>query len=187
VAGRARLVGQVLAVGLVAALLGLLVWKVARGGDGGASAQLAQGKNPTAPDFTLTRLDKPGTLSMVSFRGKPMVVNFWASWCIPCKDEAPVLERAWREHRKDGLVVLGVDAQDFKGDARSFMRRFGVTYPVVHDGKGSTLGRWGVTGFPETFCVDRRGRLVGEKIDGGVDAGDNPDRFQRCLDLALAE
>ena len=185
-AGGAKLVGQVLAVALLAALLGLLVWKVARGSDGGASAQLAQGKNPTAPDFTLERLDEPGTLSMASLRGKPVVVNFWASWCIPCKDEAPVLEQAWRDHRDDGLVVLGVDAQDFKRDARSFMRRFGITYPVVHDGKGSTLGRWGVSGFPETFCVDRRGRIVGEKINGSVDAEQNRDRFRRCLALALA-
>jgi cytochrome c biogenesis protein CcmG/thiol:disulfide interchange protein DsbE len=185
VAGGAKLVGQVVAVGLVAALLGLLVWKVARGDDGGAAAQLGRGKNPVAPDFTLPRLDRPGELTFSSLRGKAVVVNFWASWCIPCKDEAPVLEQAWRDHRDEGLVVLGVDAQDFKGDARSFMRKYGVTYPVVHDGKGSTLGRWGVTGFPETFCVDRRGRLVGEKIDGGVDAGKNLERFRRCVELAL--
>ncbi len=124
-------------------------------------------------------------MAFSSLRGKAVVVNFWASWCIPCKDEAPVLEQTWRDHRDEGLVVLGVDAQDFKGDARSFMRKYGVTYPVVHDGKGSTLGRWGVTGFPETFCVDRRGRLVGEKIDGGVDAGKNLVRFRRCVELAL--
>ena len=65
------------------------------------------------------------------------------------------------------------------------MRKYGVTYPVVHDGKGSTLGRWGVTGFPETFCVDRRGRLVGEKIDGGIDVERNLERLERCVELAL--
>jgi cytochrome c biogenesis protein CcmG/thiol:disulfide interchange protein DsbE len=185
VAGSAKLVGQALAVGLVAALLGLLVWKVAWGGNGGVSAQLARGESPSAPEFDLPRLDRPGRLTFSSLRGKAVVVNFWASWCVPCKDEAPVLERTWRQHRDDGLVVLGVDAQDFKGDARGFMRKYAVTYPVVHDGKGSTLGRWGVTGFPETFCVDRRGRLVGEKIDGGVDAPNNVERFQRCVELAL--
>ena len=184
-AGRAKLAGQVVAVSLVAALLGLLVWKVARGDNGGVSAQLARGESPAAPEFDLPRLDRQGRLTFSSLRGKAVVVNFWASWCIPCKDEAPVLEQTWREHRADGLVVLGVDAQDFKGDARSFMRKHGVTYPVVHDGKGSTLGRWGVTGFPETFCVDRRGRLVGEKIEGGVDAERNTERFRRCVELAL--
>ena len=184
-AGTAKLVGQVLAVGLVAALLGLLVWKVARGDSGGVSAQLARGESPSAPEFDLPRLDRAGRLTFSSLRGKAVVVNFWASWCIPCKDEAPVLEKTWRVHRGDGLVVLGVDAQDFKGDARSFMRKYAVTYPVVHDGKGSTLGRWGVNGFPETFCVDRRGRLVGEKIEGGVDAERNVDRFERCVELAL--
>jgi cytochrome c biogenesis protein CcmG/thiol:disulfide interchange protein DsbE len=185
VAGRAQLVGQALAVGLVAALLGLLVWKVAWGDDGGVSAELARGENPTAPEFDLARLDRAGRLTFSSLRGKGVVVNFWASWCIPCKDEAPVLEQTWRRYRDQGLVVLGIDAQDFKGDARRFMRKHGVTYPVVYDGKGSTLGRWGVTGFPETFCVDRRGRLVGAKIDGGVDASRNVDRFRRCVELAL--
>jgi cytochrome c biogenesis protein CcmG/thiol:disulfide interchange protein DsbE len=185
VAGRAKLVGQVLAVALVASLLGLLVWKLAWGDEGGVSAQLARGQTPPAPEFDLPRLDQGGRLTFSSLRGKGVVVNFWASWCIPCKEEAPVLEQTWRRHRDEGLVVLGVDAQDFKGDARAFMRKHGVSYPVVHDGKGSTLGRWGVTGFPETFCVDRRGRLVGEKIDGGVDVARNVERFERCVRLAL--
>ena len=109
-------------------------------------------------------------------------MNFWASWCGPCKDEAPVLERMWRE----GLVVLGVDAQDFKGDARSFMRKYGVT---CTPSSTTVRGRpWaaGVTGFPETFCVDRRGRLVGEKIDGGIDVERNLERLERCVESRQA-
>ena len=101
-------------------------------------------------------------------RGKAVIVNFWASWCVPCKEEAPRLEKAWREYKQRGLVVVGVDAQDFETDARRFVARYDVTYPVVHDGPGATLGHWGVTGFPETFFVDRRGRLVGKKIEGPV-------------------
>ena len=86
-----------------------------------------------------------------------MIVNFWASWCIPCKDEAPALQKTYEKYRAQGLVVLGIDAQDFREDAKRFAKRFGVTYPVVYDGSGSTLGKWGVTGFPETFFVDRSG------------------------------
>jgi cytochrome c biogenesis protein CcmG/thiol:disulfide interchange protein DsbE len=184
-AGRAKLVAQGIAVAGVVALLGLLVWKVAFESSGGAAEQLARGETPPAPAFTLERLDSDGTLSLASLRGKAVVLNFWASWCIPCKDEAPLLEEAWQEHRDRGLVVLGVDAQDFKGDARKFMSRYGLTYPVVHDGKGSTLGRYGITGFPETFFVDRRGNLVGERLVGGLDLERNREKFQQGIELAL--
>ena len=88
-----------------------------------------------------------------------MVVNFWASWCIPCKGEAPALQKTYEQYKSQGLVVLGIDAQDFRLDAKQFAKRYGLTYPIAYDGKGSTLGRWGVTGFPETFFVDRSGRL----------------------------
>ena len=185
-AGRAKLVGQALAVGLVVALLGLLVWKVVKDESGGAAAKLEAGKKPPAPAFSLERLDRDGTLSLASLRGKGVVLNFWASWCIPCKDEAPLLQKTWVDNQDRGLVVVGIDAQDFRGDARAFVRRFGLTYPIVHDGKGSTLGRYGVTGFPETFFVDRRGRLVGDHIVGGIDAGTNLEKFRMGVELALA-
>jgi cytochrome c biogenesis protein CcmG/thiol:disulfide interchange protein DsbE len=184
-AGRAKLAGQLAAVALVAALLSLLAWKLLQGEGGGAAARLAEGETPEAPVFTLERLDRPGRLELASLKGKAVVLNFWASWCVPCKDEAPLLERTWRVHRERGLVVVGVDAQDFKGDARRFMERFGLTYPIVHDGQGSTLGRYGVTGFPETYFIDRRGRLVGERIVGGIDVGKNPEKFERGVALAL--
>ena len=72
-----------------------------------------------------------------------------------------MLEEAWRRHRERGLVVLGVNAQDFETDAEDFVERYGLTYPIVHDGPGSSLGRYGLTGFPETWWIDRQGRLVG--------------------------
>jgi cytochrome c biogenesis protein CcmG/thiol:disulfide interchange protein DsbE len=186
--GRLQRVGQVVALAAVAALLGLLIWKVAVGEDEGAAGKLASGESVAAPDFTLERLDGAGgELTLSELEGKPLVVNFWASWCIPCKDEAPVLQETFEKYKDQGLVVLGVDAQDFRSDARRFMRRFGVTYPVVYDGKGSTLGRWGVTGFPETFFVDRSGKLVGERISGAVDIERNRAAFERGVALALGE
>jgi len=179
---RLRLAGQVLAVALVAALLGLLVWKVARGSDGGAAAELASGRSPAAPAFTLPRLDTGGELSLASLEGKVVVLNFWASWCLPCKEETPRLQKAWERWRGEGVVVVGIDAQDFRADAKRFMKRFGVTYPVVYDGKGSTLGRYGVTGFPETYFVGRDGKLVGERVQGEI--GD--EQLERGIRAALS-
>lgn len=184
--GRAQRVAQAVALAGVAALLGLLVWKVAVADEGGAADRLASGETVAAPDFTLERLDGAGgTLSLDELRGKPLVVNFWASWCVPCKDEAPVLQETYERYRDQGLVVVGIDAQDFRADARRFVKRFGLTYPIVYDGKGSTLGKWGVTGFPETFFVDRAGNLVGERISGAVDIERNRDRFDEGIRQAL--
>jgi cytochrome c biogenesis protein CcmG/thiol:disulfide interchange protein DsbE len=154
VAVRLKVVSQALAVALVAGLLALLVWKLARGGSQHVSA------GQQAPSFTLPRIGAPGTLSLSSLRGKAVVLNFWASWCIPCKEEAPLLESAARRWGSRGVVVLGVDSEDFTTDARAFMRRHGVTYPVVHDGDGSRAERYGVSAFPETFFLARSGRVV---------------------------
>ncbi len=171
-----RLGGQVAAVAVVAALLGLLVWKVAVGSGDEVTGALASGGRPQAPAFTLPRLNGVGELSLDSYRGKVVLLNFWASWCIPCKDETPLLQRAWRRWQGRGVVFIGVNAKDFRGDARAFMRRFRVTYPNVYDGKGSTLGRYGVTAFPETYFLDAKGRVVyriaGEVVDAAeLDAG----------------
>ena len=183
--GRVQRVGQVIALAGVAALLALLVWKVAFGNEDGAADELAEGKLVHAPAFTLDRLDRVGQLGVGDLKGKAVVVNFWASWCVPCRDEAPVLQKTYERYRDQGLVVLGVDVNDFRQDARRFMKRYGLTYPVVYDGKGSTVGKWGVRGFPETFFVDRTGKLVGERIEGAVDIERNRDAFQRGVALAL--
>ena len=183
--GRVQRVAQLAALIGVAALLALLIWKVAFGRTTGAADELAEGKLVHAPAFTLDRLDRDGQLAVADLKGKAVVVNFWASWCIPCRDEAPVLQKTYERYRDRGLVVLGVDVNDFRQDARRFMKRYGLSYPVVYDGKGSTVGKWGVRGFPETFFVDRTGKLVGERIEGAVDIERNRDAFQRGVALAL--
>jgi cytochrome c biogenesis protein CcmG/thiol:disulfide interchange protein DsbE len=183
--GRVQRIAQLAALIGVAALLALLIWKVAFGRTTGAADELAEGKLVHAPAFTLDRLDRDGQLAVADLRGKAVVVNFWASWCIPCRDEAPVLQKTYERYRDQGLVVLGVDVNDFRQDARRFMKRYGLSYPVVYDGKGSTVGKWGVRGFPETFFVDRSGKLVGERIEGAVDIERNRDAFQRGVALAL--
>jgi cytochrome c biogenesis protein CcmG/thiol:disulfide interchange protein DsbE len=166
---RGKLVLQVAAVCVVGLLLALLGWRVAsRDAGRNVAAGVEKGEAPAAPDFTLEELDGSGEVKLASLKGKAVVINFWASWCIPCREEAPRLEAAWEEWRDEGVVVLGVNAQDFVGDARKFVDRYGLTYPNLHDGPGSTLGRFGVTGFPETWFVNREGKLVGERIQGPV-------------------
>ncbi|MGI8975028.1 MAG: TlpA family protein disulfide reductase [Gaiella sp.] len=183
--GTAQRVAQGIAIAGVVALLGLLIWKVSFSRDGGVASELAAGTPVEAPHFALERLDRAGRLSLADLKGKPLVVNFWASWCLPCKDEAPVLQRTFARYKAQGLVVLGIDVQDFRADARRFMRRFGIEYPNVYDGKGATVGMWGVTGFPETYFVDRGGRVVGERIQGGVDLERNVQAYEQGIALVL--
>jgi cytochrome c biogenesis protein CcmG, thiol:disulfide interchange protein DsbE len=167
---RLKLGAQALAVALVLGLLALLLWKVTHQNGGGAAAAVAHGKKKPAPDFTLSRLDRSGKLTLSSLRGKVVVLNFWASWCNPCKLEAHALEAA--SHRWRGrVVVLGVDVNDFTGDARGFMRKHGITYPIVHDNGNVTSPKYGFSLLPETFFIDRRGRVVGH-VPGQVRSED---------------
>jgi cytochrome c biogenesis protein CcmG/thiol:disulfide interchange protein DsbE len=180
-----RRAAQALALAGVAGLLGLLVWKVANDERSQVSrAALREGKAVRAPDFTLDRIDRNGSLSLTSLRGKVVVINFWASWCGPCRDEAPILERAWRKHRDRGLVLVGIDYNDFDGDARSFARKVGWSYPLVRDRSGKVLARYGGTGVPETYVVDRRGRLVGEPFQGTIKGSE--DAFAARIERAFA-
>ncbi len=112
-----------------------------------------------APDFALKLFDD-GDFRLSEQRGRVVLINYWASWCPPCRDEAPTLEAAWRAYRERGLTFVGVDIWDKEADARAFLRTFGVSYPNGPDKNGETLIDYGVTGIPETFFVNREGLLV---------------------------
>jgi cytochrome c biogenesis protein CcmG/thiol:disulfide interchange protein DsbE len=170
---RLKLGAQVMAVGLVALLLALLVWKLVKGS--GKKAEIGK----TAPNFALRRIDQPGTLQLTSLRGKVVVLNFWASWCFPCKQEAPALAAAAKRWA-GRVVVLGVDVNDPAGDARRFARKYGLRYPLVHDNHNITSPVYGLTGLPETFFIDRHGTLVAHVISA-VSAAELRNGVERAL------
>ena len=157
---------RAVAVASVLALLGLLVWDLANQNGPGVAAAVDKGKAVPAPALNLPRLNGSGTLDLASLRGTVVVVNFWQSSCYPCKLEARDLAAASRAWAGQGVVFIGVDAQDLKSAARAYMRRYGVTYPNVRDAIGKTWPKWGVTAVPETFFIDRRGRVVPPHITG---------------------
>jgi cytochrome c biogenesis protein CcmG/thiol:disulfide interchange protein DsbE len=179
-----KLGAQALAVAAVAGLFALLIWRVVHQNRNTVAVKVAHGKTSRAPALDLPRLDGRGRVSLASLRGKAVVVNFWASWCHPCKQEAPALERRSKELARRGVVVLGVDVNDVSGDARHFAQKLGLTYPLVH-APSTTWDDWGLAGVPETFFVDRRGRLVDVHIAGPVLEGANKARFERGIRLAL--
>jgi cytochrome c biogenesis protein CcmG, thiol:disulfide interchange protein DsbE len=169
--------GMALAVGFVA----LLVYGLTTSApDRTIDDALSKGEAIAAPGFALAPLagrDAPaawraaardGTVELRELHGRPLVVNFWASWCDPCRAEARVLEAGWREARADGVLFVGVDTQDNREDAGEFISEFGLTFPHVRAPGRETDRRWGVTGLPETYFVDARGRVVGHVI-GTVD------------------
>jgi cytochrome c biogenesis protein CcmG/thiol:disulfide interchange protein DsbE len=173
-----KLAAQGLALATVAGLLVLLVWKVVQQETGGAAT------NATAPAFDLPLLTGDGALSLADLRGKAVVINFWASWCRPCAEESPYLERVWQRGRGRGLVVVGVDEEDVSKDARRFVRRTGISYPVVRDRTGAVRDDYGLRGYPETFVVGRDGRIL-ERVAGPVDRGALRERFERAVERAL--
>jgi cytochrome c biogenesis protein CcmG, thiol:disulfide interchange protein DsbE len=108
-------------------------------------------------------------VSLAQLRGTPVVLNFWASWCDPCRAEAPVLQRKWLVERGRGVLFLGLNMQDITDDSRAFTRSVGATYPSLRDRSNGVAHRWGVTGLPETFFLSAQGRVVGHVI-GAVSA-----------------
>ena len=151
---------RVLAAGVVAALLALLVWDVAHNSGGKVARDVDKGQIVKAPAFSLPRIDGAGKLSLASLRGKVVVLNFWASDCVPCKQEQAELNKVAARWAGKGVVFLGMDEVEVRSYASSYLKHYKVPYESVADGDGSIAGRFGVTGTPETFFIDRHGRVV---------------------------
>lgn len=113
----------------------------------------------TAPDFTFTLFDGK-ELALSELRGKPVVLNFWASWCPPCRAEARGLERVWQAYKNKGVVFVGVDIQDKEEDARAFLNEFGITYPNGRDIDNEIAVSYGVSGIPTTVLINLDGKVA---------------------------
>ena len=175
--GRATLVAALL---LLASFVGLLAYGLASSGrDDSIDSRLGQGRAAAAPRFELPVLERgelgplapklapafrDGRVALPELRGVPLVLNFWASWCPPCRSETPLLQRTWRRLRPDGVLMLGLNMQDLTDEAREFLREFDVSYPNVRDQADGVATDWGVAALPESFFIDARGRVVGHVI-----------------------
>jgi cytochrome c biogenesis protein CcmG/thiol:disulfide interchange protein DsbE len=158
-----RITIPALAVAVAAGLLALLGFGVAHlGSDSSIDASVARGDYPTAPNAhqQLPILGATGSRSLAQFRGKVVVLNVFASWCGPCLAEAPILEHEQQQIAKDNATVLGVTYQDNSSDSETFVHQQHITYPVVRDVSGNFVRGFGTTGVPETFVINRQGKIV---------------------------
>lgn len=179
--GRFSWVRRLAAVIVVALFLALLAYGLlAKAPNDSIDASLAKSQPASAPGFDLPVLQHGALgpnlaprvkraladehVSLSELKGIPVVLNFWASWCVPCRQEAPVLERAWKRARRQSVLFVGLNMQDLTTDARAFLRDFHNTYLNVRDEGSDSAHSWGVTGVPETFFITPGGRVVAHVI-----------------------
>lgn len=159
VASRAR-AWQIVVFVSVLALLGLVAYRMR---NSGPLAPGPVGKGQPAPDFTITSFAGE-TYHLAELKGQVVVINFWASWCIPCEQEAAALENMWRRYKDQGVIFLGVDYVDTETEAKRFMARFDITYPNGPDLGTRISQSYRIKGVPETYIVDKNGTLAFVKI-----------------------
>jgi cytochrome c biogenesis protein CcmG/thiol:disulfide interchange protein DsbE len=184
--GRRTLI--ILGVGIpVLAFLAVLAWAsfISDGAPGGIAvnesvAEVSQ-ERKAAPNFRL-ELPGGGTLSIEGLRGRVVMLDFWASWCQPCRDEAPVLAQVYREYRGRDVEFVGINLWDNPGDAELFLQEQGHEYPNGIDAEGKIAISYGVRGIPEKFFITSDG-LIARKFTGPM----NPDLLRRILDALLSE
>jgi cytochrome c biogenesis protein CcmG/thiol:disulfide interchange protein DsbE len=148
--------GVTIVLAVVLALLGLLAWGLIKSQKGPVDSGVA-------PDFTITGYDGQ-TVTLSDLSGKVVIINFWASWCPPCREEAAYLEQTWRKYKDQGVVFIGVDYVDTKKEALAYMAEFGITYLNGPDLGTHIAQAYNIKGVPETYYVDRNGTLQGMHI-----------------------
>ncbi|HTR75561.1 MAG TPA: TlpA disulfide reductase family protein [Solirubrobacterales bacterium] len=154
---------SVIAVLVAVAVVALLVFGLLSKGN----SRIAVGEEAPAPE--LAKLGESGKGSLKEYRGKWVLVNFWASWCEPCREEAPALVKFQGEHGGKNFTVVGIDTQDISDDGAKFAEEFGLPYPLLHDGGGDNAHEFGTTGVPENFLLEPNGKVAWE-TPGPVDA-----------------
>lgn len=159
---------SLLNAGLLALLWTQLLTPAQPGSNSGGNNATDPLVGHSAPNFTLPVLSTHSVppVQLAGLKGKPIVLNFWASWCDPCKHEAPLLQKTWLRVEHQGVLFIGISYQDTQSDGLHFLQQYGITYTNVLDSNGSTAINYGVTGVPETFFINRQGvivrRVIGE-------------------------
>ncbi len=178
---RSRRWPRALALGGVLLFVGLLAYGLLTSAPSTTiDDSLAEREAPLAPSFDLEVLEEgalpgplrgdvgpaigDGQLALHELEGTPLLLNFWASWCIPCREEAPLLQRSWERYGPRGVVFLGLNMQDLTGDARDFLDEFSITYPTIREPSNEVARSYGATGIPETYFISARGRVVSHVI-----------------------
>lgn len=147
---------MVIAFAVILALLGLLWWGLRK-------AQAGPRESGMTPDFTLTGFDGR-TVTLSKLRGQVVIINFWASWCLPCREEAAYLEETWRKYKDEGVVFIGVDYVDTEKEALAYIKEFDITYINGPDIGTRIAQDYNIKGVPETFYVAKNGELRGVHI-----------------------
>jgi cytochrome c biogenesis protein CcmG, thiol:disulfide interchange protein DsbE len=170
--------GRTIAIVLAPLVLFALLLATGLGKDPRALPSELIGK--PAPEFSLPRLDAGSTIGSRDLGGQVVVLNFWASWCVPCRDEHSALQEAWRRYRERGVVVLGVSFEDSAEGAMDFRNELGGDWPLATDPGSETAIAYGVFGVPETFVIAPDG-TVSAKTTGAVTYDWLTDEIERAL------
>jgi cytochrome c biogenesis protein CcmG/thiol:disulfide interchange protein DsbE len=171
---RQQTLTYVVAFGFVLTLLGLLAWGLIKTQNGPVQSGLA-------PDFSITSFDGE-SITLSDLRGQVVIINFWASWCPPCREEAQYLEQTWRKYKDQGVIFIGVDYLDTEPEALAYIEEFGITYFNGPDLGTRIAQAYNIQGVPETFYIAKNGELRGLKI-GPL----QPPELEQKIDELLAE
>lgn len=135
---------------------------------GGENESAAKENSDYAKDFSLPSLDGKEKIELNNFKGRPMVVNFWASWCAPCRQEMPFFEQTWRKYKDKGVVFLGIDVLDQEKNAKEFLNQLGISYINLYDQSGEVANDYGAFALPVTLFIDKDGKIIRKSYGGFI-------------------
>jgi cytochrome c biogenesis protein CcmG/thiol:disulfide interchange protein DsbE len=170
---RRSIAGLLITMVVTGGLLVLLLARLLSASHAAASAPTASLVGHAAPDFTIATWNggtMPQQVHLADLKGKPVVVNFYASWCDGCNEEQTLLQQTYQKYAAQGVAFVGIAYDDKQADSAAFLQKFGVTYPSGPDANGEIAVSYGVTGVPETFFIDKTGK-VADHLNGPITDG----------------